>query len=203
MDVMWLVILQANQSWREARRGMGDATPSRNHWHNELITLYRRFDASSSFEINHKVRESSSEESWITSLTSIPWGAYSYGLVLRVSLKVMPKVMPTLSSLLGFIRISWSRVGGLWAKARMTADLVDWVGWNVLRLIKSGRRLEVDAHAETVVLESVLIRPSPLPAKPPEFVDLVSLSYCKTVEKEDSATDWVKFMGLRGKSRFC
>ena len=137
---MWLVILQANQSWREARRGMGDATPSRNHWHNELITLYRRFDASSSFEINHKVRESSSEESWITSLTSIPWGAYSYGLVLRASLKVMP----TLSSLLGFIRISWSRVGGLWAKARMTADLVDWVGWNVLRLIKSGRRLEVD-----------------------------------------------------------
>ena len=114
MDVMWLVILQANQSWREARRGMGDATPSRNHWHNELITLYRRFDASSSFEINHKVRESSSEESWITSLTSIPWGAYSYGLVLRASLKVMP----TLSSLLGFIRISWSRVGdiplGLW-----------------------------------------------------------------------------------------
>ena len=29
-------------------------------------------------------------------------------------------------------------------KAHMTADLVDLVGWNVLRLNKSGRRLKVD-----------------------------------------------------------
>ena len=29
-------------------------------------------------------------------------------------------------------------------KARMTADLVDLAGWNVLRLVKSGRRLKVD-----------------------------------------------------------
>ena len=33
-------------------------------------------------------------------------------------------------------------------KARMTADFVDLVGWNVLRLIKSGRRLKVDPKGD-------------------------------------------------------
>ena len=50
--------------------------------------------------------------------------------------------------------------------------------------------MQPTTHAESVVLESV---PVPVASQAPEFADLVSLSDYKMVEKEDSATDWLKF----------